>query len=211
MASTLRDVDLWLTKSKPDGQRKVTTRCVSDNRQYYKDNIISSNRKTTRSWPIICNRPKNYQDDSDYETVFPLNNNYTSNENFVTTHRKYLAIDYPDLHQQTSQQQPQSPYVQELNAQQTNGHSRKMQTQTSTTAISASVNTCTAPPPVIFLMITLLMTISATAVLCVAVMTDHWESITWDRDLLNKLTNNTSHSLRWHLNGRVASMSINRM
>lgn len=145
--------------------------------------------------------------------MFPLNNNYTSNENFLPTHRKYLAIDYPDSHQHTSQQQPQSPYVQELqNSQSTNGLSRKMQTETSTTAITASDNTtCTAPPPVIFLMITLLMTISATAMLCVAVMTDHWESITWDRDLLNKLTNNTTHSLRWHLNGRVASMPVQRM
>lgn len=146
--------------------------------------------------------------------MFPLNNNYTSNENFLTTHRKYIAIDYSDSHQQSSsqQQQSESTHIPELHTQQTNGHSKKMQPHTSTTAISSSVNTtCIAPPPVIFLMVTLLMTISATGLLCVAVMTDHWESITWDRDLLNKLASNSSHSLRWHLNGRIASMPINRM
>lgn len=38
--------------------RKVTTRCVSDNRQYT-DNIVNSNRKTTRSWPVICRKKTN--------------------------------------------------------------------------------------------------------------------------------------------------------
>lgn len=38
--------------------RKVTTRCVSDNRQYT-DNIVNSNRKTTRSWPVICRKKIN--------------------------------------------------------------------------------------------------------------------------------------------------------
>lgn len=39
--------------------RKVTTRCVSDNRQYT-DNIVNSNRKTTRSWPVICRKKTNH-------------------------------------------------------------------------------------------------------------------------------------------------------
>lgn len=38
--------------------RKVTTRCLSDNRQYT-DNIVNSNRKTTRSWPVICRKKTN--------------------------------------------------------------------------------------------------------------------------------------------------------
>lgn len=36
----------------------MTTRCVSDNRQYT-DNIVNSNRKTTRSWPVICRKKSN--------------------------------------------------------------------------------------------------------------------------------------------------------
>lgn len=85
-----------------------------------------------------------------------------------------------------------------------------MQTQTSSTALSSVNSTCTAPPPIIFLMVTLLMTISATTMLCVAVMTDHWENIKWDSNLLNRMANNTHHTLKWHLHGRVASMSFAR-
>lgn len=69
---------------------------------------------------------------------------------------------------------------------------------------------CNTPPPIIFLFVTLLLTISATAMMCVAVLTDHWETITWDRDFLIKLTNNTPHVLHWHLNERVARLPISR-
>lgn len=57
-------------------------------------------------------------------------------------------------------------------------------------------------------MITLVMTISATAMLCAAVMTDHWEIIRWDRDAVQaKITNSTSNRLHWFLDGRVAKIS----
>lgn len=56
-------------------------------------------------------------------------------------------------------------------------------------AINAAVSmddqtTCIAPPPILFLLLTLVTTISATGLLCLAVMTDHWEIIRWDRNLL---------------------------
>lgn len=75
-----------------------------------------------------------------------------------------------------------------------------------------SNTTCTTPPPVIFLFVTLLMTISATGMLCFAVMTDHWELVKWDRNLLDHLTNKTTPKtiLHWHLDDRVARMPITR-
>lgn len=52
------------------------------------------------------------------------------------------------------------------------------------------------------------MTISATAMLCAAVMTDHWEVIRWDKDVIeNRIVNNTHDRLYWFLNGRVAKIS----
>lgn len=74
----------------------------------------------------------------------------------------------------------------------------------------SNASMCTTPPPIIFLLVTLLMTISATVMMCVAVMTDHWETITWDREYLIKLTNNTPHALHWHLSDRVARLPITR-
>lgn len=75
---------------------------------------------------------------------------------------------------------------------------------------STHTTSCRTPSPILFLMITLMMTISATAMLCFAVMSDHWEIIRWDRHLLDGLTNNTAHSLHWHLDDRVARMPITR-
>lgn len=81
----------------------------------------------------------------------------------------------------------------------------------------ASINTttvdqtsCTTPPPIIFLLVTLLITLGATGLLCLAVMTDHWEIIRWDRSILDHLTNNTAHILYWHLDDKVARLPISR-
>lgn len=70
--------------------------------------------------------------------------------------------------------------------------------------------TCIAPPSILFLLLTLLTTISATGLLCLAVMTDHWEIIRWDRNLLNHIASNTSNQLNWHLEGKVARISFAR-
>lgn len=82
-------------------------------------------------------------------------------------------------------------------------------------AINAAVSmdeqtTCIAPPPILFLLLTLVTTISATGLLCLAVMTDHWEVIRWDRNLLDHLTSNTSNQLNWLLDEKVARLSFAR-
>lgn len=182
----------------------MTTRCVPDNNQYYKDNIINSNRTTTRSWPVICRQPKPYEDD-DYETVFALNNNHLTNSNddlsAITCPRYFGHPDSNTLQRTISGSRNGNNNT--LNNQTT---LNKMQAPTSSSLMGMTI--CSNPPPVVFLMITLLMTISATAMLCVAVMTDHWEIIRWDRDAVQaKITNNTHNRLQWFLGGRVAKIS----
>ncbi|XP_055309159.1 uncharacterized protein LOC129573033 [Sitodiplosis mosellana] len=71
---------------------------------------------------------------------------------------------------------------------------------------SADQISCITPLPIFFLFVTLLLTLSATALLCLAVMTDHWENIKWDRSVLERLTNNTPRALFWHLDGKVAQL-----
>lgn len=77
-------------------------------------------------------------------------------------------------------------------------------------AVSIDQTTCIAPPPLLFLLLTLLTTLSATGLLCFAVMTDHWEIIRWDRNLLDHLTSNTTNELDWHLDEKVARLSFAR-
>nr|XP_029718787.1 uncharacterized protein LOC115261372 isoform X3 [Aedes albopictus] len=78
------------------------------------------------------------------------------------------------------------------------------QTQSGTTC-------CMMPPPVLFLFFTLLMTSSATAMLCAAIMTDHWEHVSWNREHLDRLTNKSSIELQWYLDGRAAKFSVSEM
>lgn len=44
--------------------------------------------------------------------------------------------------------------------------------------------------------------------LCAAIMTDHWEEVTWDRDNLEMLANSTVR-LQWLLDSTVARISTN--
>ncbi|XP_055906285.1 uncharacterized protein LOC129941619 isoform X2 [Eupeodes corollae] len=66
------------------------------------------------------------------------------------------------------------------------------------------VHCCNGPPPILFLFLTLLMTTSATAMLCAAIMTDHWEHVRWDRESLDRLSNHTGLILDWVLDEKVA-------
>lgn len=83
-----------------------------------------------------------------------------------------------------------------------------MQTHVQT---NVATTTCVAPPPIIFLFVTLLFTISATALLCVSINTDHWEEVTWDHKQLQKITNNTNQTLHYYLDGRVAKLNVKCM
>lgn len=71
---------------------------------------------------------------------------------------------------------------------------------------------CGVQPSVVFLLVTLLVTSAATAMLCAAIMTDHWEYITWDRGKLEiiakHISNHTANSrhhfeLEWLLDAQV--------
>lgn len=44
--------------------------------------------------------------------------------------------------------------------------------------------------------------------LCAAIMTDHWEEVTWDKDTLENLANSTLR-LQWLLDNTVARVSTN--
>ncbi|XP_046803883.1 probable serine/threonine-protein kinase cdc7, partial [Lucilia cuprina] len=65
---------------------------------------------------------------------------------------------------------------------------------------------CMGPPPVLFLFVTLLMTTSATAMLCAAIMTDHWEHVKWDRISLDRYSNRSNLQLEWIMEDKVAML-----
>lgn len=91
------------------------------------------------------------------------------------------------------------------------GHRTTTTTTTTTPTATPTSGSCLAPSPIIFLTATLFMTVAATATICFAIMSDHWELVRWDRNLLNRLTNNnTAHTLHWHLDERVARMTVTR-
>lgn len=61
---------------------------------------------------------------------------------------------------------------------------------------------CRMQPSVWFLMGTLIFSSVATAMLCGAIMTDHWEHVTWDRGKLDDVAvrqRNSSAKLKWVL------------
>ncbi|XP_058974129.1 uncharacterized protein LOC101894639 isoform X2 [Musca domestica] len=65
---------------------------------------------------------------------------------------------------------------------------------------------CMGPPPLLFLFVTLLMTTSATAMLCAAIMTDHWEHVKWDRASLERYSNRSNLQLEWIMEDTVAML-----
>ncbi|XP_073824562.1 uncharacterized protein isoform X2 [Musca autumnalis] len=65
---------------------------------------------------------------------------------------------------------------------------------------------CMGPPPLLFLFVTLLMTTSATAMLCAAIMTDHWEHVKWDRASLERYSNRSNLQLEWIMDDTVAML-----
>ncbi|XP_023311439.1 uncharacterized protein LOC108914133 [Anoplophora glabripennis] len=69
---------------------------------------------------------------------------------------------------------------------------------------------CSVHPSVFFLLGTLVLTTCATGMLCAAIMTDHWEEVTWDKESLDILANGTV-KLRWLLDRTVARVSTNDM
>lgn len=52
------------------------------------------------------------------------------------------------------------------------------------------------------------MTSSATAMLCAAIMTDHWEHVSWDRICLEKSSQTHNSTLHWLLDSKIARLAI---
>lgn len=96
----------------------------------------------------------------------------------------------------------------QLNANEQGGTNPNTMTNTSLTNDSNGPcycsQLCLTPQPMCFLLMTLLMTSSATAMLCAAIMTDHWEHVSWNRTILDKLTNFSGQNLSWIFNDKVA-------
>ncbi|CAG9862443.1 unnamed protein product [Phyllotreta striolata] len=65
---------------------------------------------------------------------------------------------------------------------------------------------CSVHPSVFFLLGTLVLTTCATGMLCAAIMTDHWEEVTWDKQSLEMLANSTIR-LEWLLDTTVARVA----
>ncbi|XP_070509249.1 uncharacterized protein [Chironomus tepperi] len=71
---------------------------------------------------------------------------------------------------------------------------------------------CNTPPIIIFLLITLIMTTSATSMLCAAFLTDHWENIMWDSaliDIINRTDSQTfSNKYEFLLDEKVVRLPL---
>lgn len=176
----------------------------------------SRNKTTTRSWPVIhrnTTSPSSQQflepepqtkteqlqkytekrhfstHQYDFDQIFGLNN--TNYQNYLAA-RKASNCDFD-----------KSPSSFDMQQQQLKHQQNQEQTQTS--------NCCSSPPPIIFLLLTLVFTSSATAMLCAAIMTDHWEEVSWDMGALENLVNKSAPSkitnkLEFLLDGKVARL-----
>ncbi|KAG5681906.1 hypothetical protein PVAND_011310 [Polypedilum vanderplanki] len=188
------------------------------------ESTYTRNRSTTRSWPVIYrnNSLTNQQQQSnflepnqqytkteqlqsrsvqqkrksthqyDFDQIFGLNNaNY---QQYLATHRKSSNFDTG---------YDKSPSIYDM--QQHTQEGEVEQTQTSTF--------CHTPPTIIFLLVTLLMTTSATSMLCAAFLTDHWENLYWDKTALMNIVNQTdstkmTNNLEFLLEGKVARLPL---
>ena len=63
---------------------------------------------------------------------------------------------------------------------------------------TGQIQQCGLQPSVLFLLGTLLLTSCATAMLCAAIMTDHWEYVTWDQSKVEQIARSTRRNLTAH-------------
>lgn len=188
-------------------QQPQDTTCASSSGS---ESNYTRNRSTTRSWPVIYrnnNSQNNYLEPNsttsskteqlqsrneqlkrksthqyDFDQIFGLNNaNY---QQYLASHRKSSFFE-------TSTCYDKSPSIydmqQHVGGSANNPNNNSDQTHT-------GVGYCNAPPTVILLLVTLIMTTSATSMLCAAFLTDHWENLYWDRDALVNIVNQTELS-----------------
>lgn len=169
----------------------------------------SNKRKATRSWPVIYDSDsQNWRKSPQYD--IPTDTSYTST--FENTNQKYhhnfligsdgIDFYYGDPNQLDTNHNPVSNTSTMNNS--NSGIQAPIQTQLPHYSCNAS------PNPVAILFLTLLMTSSATALLCAAIMTNYWEYVRWDVTALEKLVNKSQHinKIEWMLDGRVARIPI---
>ncbi|XP_022120240.2 uncharacterized protein LOC110996734 [Pieris rapae] len=65
---------------------------------------------------------------------------------------------------------------------------------------------CGVHPSVFYLLATLLLTSCSTAMLCAAIMTEHWEHVSWERSALTALANASNTALQWLLDEKVVKV-----
>ncbi|KAJ0177363.1 hypothetical protein K1T71_007372 [Dendrolimus kikuchii] len=75
-----------------------------------------------------------------------------------------------------------------------------METQTPTPHTDCE---CGVHPSIFYLLATLLLTSCSTAMLCAAIMTDHWEHVVWERAALAALANASNTAVQWLLDEKV--------
>jgi hypothetical protein len=194
-----------------NAQQDTCTSPTTDTSNY------TRNRSTTRSWPVIYRNnslpcQQNFLDPQaaaskteqllqksglkrksthqyDFDQIFGLNNaNY---QQYLASVRKQSSCDFG---------YDKSPSIYDMQH-----PNQESPTQTPSSSF------CSAPPTVIFLLLTLLMTTTATSMLCAAIMTDHWENVTWDKEALVKIVNQSesakvTNQLEFLLDGKVARL-----
>jgi hypothetical protein len=179
------------------------------------------NRSTTRSWPVIYrnnslhsnylepnstkteqlqSRNEQHKRKSTHQYDFDvINANY---HQYLASHRKSSNFD-------TSTCYDKSPSIYDM--QQYNSAANNSQ-NSSERAQNGSF--CNIPPTIALLLVTLIMTTSATSMLCAAFLTDHWENLYWDRDALINIVNQTEVStkatnrLEFLIDGKVARLPL---
>ncbi|XP_038212102.1 uncharacterized protein LOC119832513 [Zerene cesonia] len=65
---------------------------------------------------------------------------------------------------------------------------------------------CGVHPSVFYLLATLLLTSCSTAMLCAAIMTEHWEHVSWERSALTALANASNTAIQWLLDEKVVKV-----
>jgi hypothetical protein len=189
------------------------------------ESYYTRNRNTTRSWPVIYRNnslqtSNNYLEPTatkteqlqarnehqkrksthqyDFDQIFGLNNaNY---QQYLASHRKSSNFESSIFFDK-------SPSIYDMQ-QHTNGGGNQ-----SSSEQTQNGGCCYAPPTVILLLLTLIMTTSATAMLCAAFLTDHWENLYWDRDALINIVNQTESSkiankLEFLIDDKVARLPL---
>ncbi|XP_026487163.2 uncharacterized protein LOC113394167 [Vanessa tameamea] len=78
-----------------------------------------------------------------------------------------------------------------------------METQTATPQSECE---CGVHPSMFYLLATLLLTSCSTAMLCAAIMTEHWEHVSWEKAALAALANASNTALQWLLDEKVVKI-----